>query len=325
MSRIVHIAYIVWLLLPPSAWAGGNWIPAGMDGKAVTSVAVHPTEAEVVFAGVQEGGLYVSRDGGKTWSGPSFSKDIVLCIAFDRWQTGVVYIGTTKGLKRSHDAGNYFTDAGSLNRPVTCIAIDESQSKALVLGTPEGVYRSFDYGRTFQSAGLKEHVITCLAIAKTVPKPTVFAGTEQGGVFRSANFGMSWSSANGGISPEDMQLHSVLCNLKKPSNIIVSTLGGGLFVSENLGDTWDPVSSEIPHREGYVLNQAVDPKSNKIVLYATSYSGSAFRSRDDGASWQKIGDPIPNVVGLCVGISNVLPTTLYLGTLSGLYKIQELR
>jgi len=300
--------------------ATAGWRLRGLAGKTITSIAIHPTQKDVVLVGLQEGGLHVSRDGGKTWI-RSMGNQQVLCITYDRTNPEVIYAGTENGIKRSADGGHYFTDLGALKTAVVSIGLDESQTKAIIVGTRQGVYRSLDQGRSFQQAGLKEHAVTSLSIAKTNPKPTIFVGTESGGLFRSENFGMSWTASGEGI-PEQ-SIYSVVCDLKNSNRILISTLSSGVFASDNCGATWVKVASEIRGHEGFVLTQAVDAKTNSVVLYAANFSGDALRSSDNGAQWERIGGAIGSETGLCLGIANVVPTTLYMGTMSGLYVIEE--
>ena len=50
--------------------SGESWRPAGEDLPGVSTVAVAPSEPDIVYAGVLEGDMasvYRSKDGGQTW------------------------------------------------------------------------------------------------------------------------------------------------------------------------------------------------------------------------------------------------------------------
>ena len=52
-----------------SADAGGSWKPVGTALRNMAAVAINPKRAEEVYAASEDGTLYVSTDGGATWTG----------------------------------------------------------------------------------------------------------------------------------------------------------------------------------------------------------------------------------------------------------------
>jgi len=51
-----------------SADAGGTWKPVGTALRNMAAVAINPKRAEEVYAASEDGKLYVSTDGGTTWT-----------------------------------------------------------------------------------------------------------------------------------------------------------------------------------------------------------------------------------------------------------------
>lgn len=49
--------------------AGGTWkkLSMGFTEASIVALAVHPTDAKVVFAATAEGVIFKSTDGGQTW------------------------------------------------------------------------------------------------------------------------------------------------------------------------------------------------------------------------------------------------------------------
>ena len=58
---------------------------------------------------------------------------------------------------------------------------------------------------------------------------------------------------------------------------------GGIYLSENGGETWRNVLSKDQH----VYDVTIDARNPK-TLYAAGFESSAWRSTDRGASWQRI-------------------------------------
>lgn len=85
----------------------------------------------------------------------------------------------------------------------------------------------------------------------------------------------------------------------QPGRIWCGTIPGGLFKSDDHGDTWQIVDSlwNDPARAewfggGYdfpgIHSVCVDPRDSKVVTVAVS-CGGVWQSTDDGASWQQVG------------------------------------
>lgn len=51
-----------------SADAGENWKPVAKELKNMAAVAINPKRSDEVYAASEDGKLYVSTDGGTTWT-----------------------------------------------------------------------------------------------------------------------------------------------------------------------------------------------------------------------------------------------------------------
>ncbi len=152
-----------------------------------------------------------------------------------------------------------------------------------------------------------------------------------GGVFRSANAGVSWdyrwaddqgssnlwrirragpslafASGTGGVFRSDdagrtwtrtsLGSSEVRALAIDPTNPTVVYAGswnaaGGVFASDDGGTTWAPASSGIPNRAG-IAALAVDPSNPKRVAAATYWYG-VYLSTDGGESWKLAADGMP--------------------------------
>ncbi|MGH7494949.1 MAG: WD40/YVTN/BNR-like repeat-containing protein [bacterium] len=78
--------------------------------------------------------------------------------------------------------------------------------------------------------GFTSQTIVALAASGS----TIFAGSSEGGVFRSIDNGANWTAVNTGLAA-----HNVLALAVNGSNIFVGT-SGGVFFSTNNGASWIP-------------------------------------------------------------------------------------
>ena len=51
-----------------SADAGESWKPVGKELRSMAAVAINPKRTDEVYAASEDGKLYVSTDGGTTWT-----------------------------------------------------------------------------------------------------------------------------------------------------------------------------------------------------------------------------------------------------------------
>jgi len=319
MIKYIYVLLIIVLLQDISY--SNDWTLLGFEGKSVYCIAVNPVNKNIIYIGIKDEGIYVSQNAGQDWNLAYSSKIPINCISIDRLNTGIIYAGYNDGLIISKSGGDRFYQVViEKNINVSSIALDETQTKAIIVGTSKGIYKSFDKGEIFLKAGLNNFTISCLTIDNTGGKAILYAGTTNAGVFKSANYGTSWTPINKGIN--DLHIYSILCELKRPSVLYLGTLEENIYKSENGGENWEVIKINNKLNQGYVFAQAIDNTTNNSVIYLTSLNGDVYKIMDAN-NIKKLSEPINNVFGTCLGIINIVPSTLFLGTTSGIYKSDE--
>ncbi len=101
----------------------------------------------------------------------------------------------------------------------------------------------------------------------------IFAGTFNGGVFRSTNHGDSWAEVNSGLSSNFGRLSGSALAINSAGHIFAGVPGGGVFRSTNNGDSWTEVNTGLTDTD--ILSFAVH--ANGVILAGTNGSG-VFRS-----------------------------------------------
>ncbi|MFE3456681.1 F510_1955 family glycosylhydrolase [Nocardiopsis aegyptia] len=135
--------------------------PALADAQGAAALAVHPEDADEVWAGTQAG-LLRSTDGGGTWE-PVLERGPVSAVHVDPTDPERMLAYTAgDGLMESTDGGGAWTGLGwNLGEDmVGHLAIHPEDPDTVYAGTyGEGVYRSQDGGRTWEAlarAGVTE-------------------------------------------------------------------------------------------------------------------------------------------------------------------------
>jgi photosystem II stability/assembly factor-like uncharacterized protein len=316
-----YLILLLFLALFINRIEANNWQLIGFEGKSVYCIAVNPVDKNIIYTGIKDEGIYVSQNAGQDWNLAYSNKIPINCISIDRLNTGNIYVGYNDGLIISKSGGNSFYQVViEKNINVSSIALDETQTKAIIVGTSKGIYKSFDNGESFLKAGLNNFTISCLTIDNAGGKAILYAGTTNAGVFKSANYGTSWTPINKGIN--NLHIYSILSELKRPSVLFLGTLEENIYRSENGGDSWEILKVNNKLNQGYVFAQAIDNATSNSVIYLTSLSGDVYKIIDAN-NIKKLSEPINNVFGTCLGIVNIVPSTLFLGTTSGIYKFDE--
>lgn len=318
---VKHILTFFLLAFSNIPLIANEWIPLGFDGKSVYCITVNPVDKNIVFVGIKDEGIYGTTNSGANWDLLFKTQNTINCITIDRFNLNNIYAGYSDGIIISNLGGNSFYKVVLENKiNVNSILLDETPSKAIIISTSRGLYKSFDNGNTFVKAGLNNLSITCTAIDNSGDKAIIYAGTANAGVFKSANYGTSWAPINNGLN--NLKIFSLLCNMRKPTFLLLGTLEENIYKSENSGENWVNISINNKLNQGYVFTQAIDNTNNNSVIFLTSLSGDVYKI-SDGSKIDKLSDPLTNIYGTCISVSNIIPSTLYLGTTTGLYKLEE--
>jgi photosystem II stability/assembly factor-like uncharacterized protein len=298
---------------------GVNWtcVSAALDfGSGVTSVEVHFSNPNIVFAGGNNG-VFRSTDGGNNWTNvlpeSNFGvNEILINPANDQ----LVIAATDKGLYRSTDGGTNWTQLVN----VACYDVKANVTNAatlyLVRDNPNEdlceFYRSTDSGATWTIQTTGWHYSTDpgrndggarLAVTPADPN-RVYAyligesktgDTGYIGVYRSDDGGTSWTLPNGpaggpydanhmnlAIGSPDWQYHQGFynCALMASATNANEILVGGLNVyrSTDGGTTFTSVSGYVPGP----INMHVDNQDFRMLgteAWITT-DGGIYRSAD---------------------------------------------
>jgi len=123
--------------------------------------------------------------------------------------------------------------------------------------------------------GLRENFIRVLAIDRD---RALYAGTFDGGVFRSGDGGATWRPISRAL-PND----SIRGILLLESGLYVGT-GRGIYKTQNQGEQWVPVNKGLTEMSIQAL-----AAGDGGILYAGTNSG-VFRSDDGGLQWVGISE-----------------------------------
>jgi photosystem II stability/assembly factor-like uncharacterized protein len=206
----------------------GAWdVAVSLRGSGAHCLAVHPDDADVVYAGLRENGLRRTSDGGRTWVDSKLPAPGVFSVAVSP-ADGAVYAGTEpSALFRSDDGGETWRELTAL------------------LELPSRPTWSFP-PRPWTS-----HV------RWIAPNPhdadLLLVGIELGGLMRSTDGGASWQDHRPGAQPD---VHSLAWHPRVEGRAYEAG-GGGAAWSEDAGETWQ--AADAGRDRNYTWALAVEP------------------------------------------------------------------
>ncbi len=321
LSRVV--------LRPFIFFAGLLLLACGTREAAVVSIALHPSNPNIVYVATNEA-VHKTRDGGATWEQfPGFTARRVTTLAIDPKLPATVYAGTMgDAIYKSPDGGQHWLPHNvGLKEHVSFvneIIFHPDNTEMLYLATTVGAFVSKNGGREWEErmAGMKEvHIVTCITMD---PKHSrvLYAGTT-GGTYRSEDGGVSWQKKNSGLIPDDVLNASMALGVNVlavdplNSGIVYAGTTKGLFRTTNRADYWEQVGQGLP--EQFISSLVVHPTTSD-VLYIGGPAG-VLKTTDSGKTWEPRNQGLATLNVRTIVISAANPDLLYAGTNgSGLYR-----
>ncbi|MDQ2859944.1 MAG: hypothetical protein M3T55_04290, partial [Pseudomonadota bacterium] len=265
-----------------------HWRSIGpFRGGRVLVVAGASDDKPHFYFGAVNGGVWETRDAGRTWT-PIFDDapiGSIGALAVAPSAPKVLYVGSGEADMRSdiaQGAGMFKSADGG--KTWTAIGLTDSQAIARIIVDP----RSPD-----------------VVLAAVLGHP--YGPSTQRGVFHSADGGRTWTrtlyanpdtgAADLAFKPDDPNtVYAALWQTRRPPwNVYPpsSGPGGGLYKSGDGGLTWTPLAGHgLPDAPGRIGLATAQSAPGRLYALIDAKDGGLYRSDDAGANWTKVnGDP----------------------------------
>jgi len=271
----------------------------GPDGGDARRFAFSPRDPDRVYLGTTDSWIYVSSDGGSSWSrlAKLGSEDdlVVDSLVVDRNDPRTLYAGVwcidhpDGGIYISHNEGHTWTEAADMRgQSVRALTQAPSNPHVLVAGTLSGVYRSADMGLHWREisppGGTEIHEVESIAIDPYDPE-IIYAGTWHL-PWKTNDGGATWSSIHQGVI-DDSDVFSMIVDPSRPSVMFLSACSG-IYKSENFGYEFRKVQG-IPSTARRTRSLRMDP-ADRNTVYAGTTEG-LYKTQDGGENWSRTTDP----------------------------------
>jgi hypothetical protein len=273
-------------------WYDGTQHP--WEFKRVWRLEPSPTDADTVYAGVEDAAMFRSTDGGQTWQELS-------------------------GLRA---AKGHLWQPGAGGMCLHTIILDPSDPQRIFIAiSAAGAFRTDDGGGTWlpinqglQSGELPDgaaevgHCVHNLAMHPS--RPGVLFMQKHWDVMRSDNAGDSWREVSGNL-PSDFGF-PIAVHAHEPETIYVVPIKSDsehfppdgklrVYRSRTGGDEWEALTKGLPQSDCYVnilrSALAVDTLDACGIYFGTT-GGQVYASADSGDNWMPIVSNLPAVLSV---------------------------
>ena len=301
--RWIGAAASVWVLVltlaqftePVRAQGSGTsdtWVPIGPPGASyIGALVIEPLTATTIYASsTPDHTIFKSTDGASSWT----------------------------ALTPLPPGG------------ITELAIDPQTPTTLYVGWVNGwsgeLFKSTDGGASWKSTGAGHGIGSANALVINPRNPaTVYFGQSAdppylSGIFKTTDGGLTWTTATVGL-PDPAGVVTMAIDPQVPDTLYAGIGGRGVYKTTNGGVSW-----AVTGLAGYAPNSLVVDPRTPAALYAsvvTSVGGplssTIYKSIDGGIAWTPFQNGPPDLV-TTLAVDPQDPTTLYAGTLSGVFK-----
>jgi autotransporter-associated beta strand protein len=270
---------------PASTIQSNDAPPNGTMGAAIQAVLPHPTDANTMYVGGTNGGIWVTRNGGASWT-PLSDKQRSLSIAslaFDPTDAGRGTLIAGVGITSNGLVGT----VGSVE--------DRGGQRIGVLYSTNGGTSWNELGGAALAnksiVGVAARGSTLLAAASE-PHDAAAAG----GLYRSVNGGSSFDLVSGTRGLASGPVSSLAGDAANNSVFFAAVSSNGIYKSSNGGSDWTQVLALGANR---IARVATGPNGAIAVGIYDSSSGNPTsgrlvaiqHSRDGGGSWTSLAVP----------------------------------
>lgn len=286
-----HLYYTSGPTIYESKNGGGSWSPVRESAcpNDIWDLLVHPADPKTLFATDEghtcEGGIYRSKDSGKTWTLTELRVEGPARLL--EFGDGKLYASVFGELFGSVDEGDGWWRL-SEGRWFTALAVHPLEG--VLCGTSDGVLMNTrDGGETWQTLeglDVKGAQIRAISISPHDPK-TIFVGGQ--GLYVSTDNGATWAERSSGLGAARLELRLDPADTSTLYAVEVSEGGiSRLYRSLDQGRRWEGLQKvfELGFSEGFGLALDADGKS----MYRAE-GDSILRSQDRGETWTSTKSP----------------------------------
>jgi photosystem II stability/assembly factor-like uncharacterized protein len=291
---------------------GDHWQLLGRAGNrpdaVVTAIVVDPRDSRTLFASAwtrgieaEGGGVFVSRDGGRTWGATGLTAHAVRALIQAPSDPDVLVAGTLDGVFRSRDAGATWErispEGDEELRNLDSMALDPQNPDIIYAGTFHLPWKTADGGKHWAPihAGMIDDSDVFSLIVDARNRQRIYASACSG-IYRSESAGAQWEKIQG-IPFSARRTYVIRQDPAKPAVVYAGT-SEGLWKSADAGASW----RRLTPANWVILTMVVEPGdaeasggesrivigAEKLGVLVSDDGAEHFRIANDGFNHRQI-------------------------------------
>ncbi|MCL4538110.1 MAG: T9SS type A sorting domain-containing protein [Bacteroidetes bacterium] len=286
-STLLIFSTTIALLLSFARLSYAQWVQTNgpYRGSSVNAISIDGTNL-VVGA---DAGVFCSTDNGVNWTRTNIP---VQAFAIARNGTYIFAATSGHGILRSANNGVSWSPANS-GLTDSLVFVPNNARGNIFAGTRSGVFRSTDNGVSWASTNTG-FAYTPHIYSFATSGAYLFAGTSVGQVYRSTDYGLTWSRPDSS-SPG----HCVISLVANGGDLFAGTLEGGIFHSTNYGTNWTRINSGVVSDTTSVA--ALSISGTRLIagagggpfgdkgIFGGNHTHGIFVSTNNGVNWSETG------------------------------------
>jgi len=233
--------------------------PKNLGGR-INTIAIHPTNSNIMYAGASKGGIFKTINGGLNWQ-PIFDDQILLSIGkiiIDPVNPNIIYAGTGdvnisalpsvgNGLYKSTNGGITWENIGlDYARIISDIYVNPKNTNEIYVGamglpfernSHRGLYKTTDGGKNWNHVLFVSNEVGIIDIAVHPDNANIVyavgwnrirnnkestTGGSGAKIFKTTNGGISWNSLKGGLPQENFSRVAIEISPVNPDKLYVT-------------------------------------------------------------------------------------------------------
>jgi len=300
---------------------GAEWKRLARVGKrddlVLDNIVIDPATPNRILVGAwvlskADGGLYISNDGGATWSAESEMKgQSIRALVRAPSDPKIVLAGTLSGVYQSDDSGIHWRRITPEGNPelheFESIAVDPKDPKIIYAGTWHLPWKTTDGGEHWSN--IKQGIIDdsdVFSIIVDPIDPSVVYASACSGIYKSESAGSLFHKIQG--IPSTARRTRVLMQDPQHQNIVFAGTTEGLYRTGDSGKTWMRMTGP----EVIINDVYISPADTNRVLLATD-RGGVLVSNDGGHSFAQTNSGFTSRQITSYLEDSRTPGTLYVG------------
>ena len=292
------------------------------DDYVLDNTAFDPSDSKTIYVAVwsvenqrEAGDVYVTRDGGKSWTTiPSMKGKSIRALTIAPSNPKVLVAGALDGVYRSTDGAATWHKISPENhaeiKNIESIAIDPKNPDVIYAGTWHLPWKTDDGGKTWHH--IKEGVIDdsdVFSIIVDYANPSTVFASACSGIYKSETSGNLFHKITG--IPATARRTRVLMQDPQNPQVVYAGTTEGLYKTVDGGKTFKRMTGP-----AVIVNDiSIDPRDSKRVLLATDRSG-VLSSENGGETFVASNRGYSHRQVSSVLVDSKDPRTIYVGLLN---------